>query len=242
MDIREMFDLLESGAEGASSEKIKEMTMKKIKEEKEGKIMKIKSIRKIIAISAAAAVFISATAFAAYKLLTPSEIASHAGYEKLAQAIEDEGTMFDTLPQQSGDYTISLLGIVSGKGLSYFESDIGVHEDRSYIIGAIERTDGKPLFDYPGLMLTPLISGHKPWEVNIFTLGGGKSEFIYEDQVDYFVYECDDLAAFKDNTVYIAVYEGIAPDNATFEMKDDGSISFKEDYEGVQALFEIPFN
>lgn len=210
---------------------------------------KKKIVKSTILIAASIAIMLGTTVFAAYKLMTPYEIAEKANYGELANVLSAEDTKFDLAPQQCGDYTVELLGITTGKNLSNFTEDFG-NEDRSYIIGAISRTDGNPILDYSGMMLTPLISGYKPWEVNIFTLGGGKSEFI-ENGVDYFVYECDSLEMFADHTIYIAVYGGTSPDgesigfspsNDIFAMDSDGSIRFADDYKGQGAIFTVPLD
>ncbi|MCI8979391.1 MAG: hypothetical protein HFE52_01850 [Clostridia bacterium] len=212
---------------------------------------KHKTIKGILCVAAVITALLGTTVFAAYHLMTASEIAEKADYNQLAGVLTENDTSFDIAPQQCGDYTVELLGITTGKNLSNFTEDVS-NDDRTYIVGAISRTDGKPLPDYAGLMLTPLISGYKPWDVNIFTLGGGKSEFISDDNmVDYFVYECDSLEMFADHTVYIAVYGGISPDGASagfapssdiFTMDGDGSIRFADSYKGDGAIFTVPFD
>ncbi|MCI8405001.1 MAG: hypothetical protein HFE49_08895 [Clostridia bacterium] len=211
---------------------------------------KHKTIKGILCIAAVIAALLGTTVFAAYHLMTASEIAEKADYHELADIMAEGDTNFDIAPQQCGDYTVELLGITTGKNLSNFTDD--VDDDRTYIIGSISRTDGKPILDYAGLMLTPLVSGYEPWDVNIFTLGGGKSEFITDDNMmNYFVYECDSLEMFADHTVYIAVYGGIssdgdstgfAPSRDIFTMDRDGSIRFADGYKGGGAIFTVPLD
>lgn len=218
-----------------------ELTMKK----------KNRTVKGILCVAAVITALLGTTVFAAYHLMTASEIAEMADYGELADILSENDTSFDIAPQKCGDYTVELLGITTGKNLSNFTEDIG-DDDRTYIVGSISRTDGKPLLDYPGLMLTPLISGYNPWEVNIFTLGARKCEFITDDDmVNYFVYECDSLEMFADHTVYIAVYgnmsedsnsAGFAPSPDIFAIDEDGSIRFAESYKGVGALFTIPLD
>lgn len=213
---------------------------------------KHRTIKGIVCVAAVVAALLGTTVFAAYHLMSAAEIAQKADYGRLSAVLAEEDTKFDMTPQQCGDYTVELLGITTGKNLSNFTDDVG-NDDRTYIIGAISRTDGKAISDdYTGLMLTPLVSGYKPWDVNIFTLGGGKSEFITEDNMaDYFVYECDSLEMFADHTVYIAVYggalpdwnsEGFAPSSDIFTMEEDGSIRFADNYKGAGAIFTVPFD
>lgn len=201
---------------------------------------KKKLIGRTLALAAAVICIIGTTAFAAVHFLSPSEVAKQVGYESLAEIMEDNGGLCDIPAQQSGDYEFQILGITSGANLSNFTE---VNENRSYIVGAISRIDGGKLADYPGVQMSPLISGYEPWRVNIFTLDGGKSEFIDDnDTVDYFVYECDDIEVFADRTVYIAFYEGIAPSSDIFKLNSNGSIEFNEGYIGIKALFEIPLD
>lgn len=202
---------------------------------------KNKAIKGTLCIAAAAAVILGTTVFAAYHLMTPAEIAERNEYHELAGILSEDDTKFDIPPQKCGDYTIEILGMTTGKNLSHFTEDFG-NNDRSYIIGAVFRNDEKPISDYLEMQLTPLISGYKPWEVNIWTLGGGKSEFM-ENGVVYFVYECDGIEIFADHTVYIAVYdEGLAPGTDIFTMEDDGSIHFADSYKGNGAIFTLPLD
>lgn len=198
------------------------------------------NMKKAILLIAAIICLIGTTALAAYHLLLPQEIAITAGYEELADVFEKDGTKFNIPLQQSGDYTIQILGLTSGKNLTIFTD---ADEDRSYIVGAVSRTDGGKLGNFEGIQMSPLISGYEPWKVNIFTLNGGKSEFISDDDmVDYFIYECDNIEIFADRTVYISFYEGIAPSAEIFKYNTDGTIEFNEHYTGVKALFEIPLD
>ena len=201
---------------------------------------KIINIKKTILLSAAIICLICTTVFAAYRLLSPKEIAVKAGYEHLAEVLGKDGTKLDIPPQQSGDYTLQILGIISGKNLGMFAD---VAADRSYIVGAISKTDGSALDNYTDIQMSPLVSGYEPWRVNIFTLNGGKSEFINDDNTaNYFVYECDTLEIFADRTVYLSFYEGLAPSAEIFKYNADGTIEFNQSYTGIKALFEIPLD
>lgn len=216
-----------------SPEKITEMTKSKIKEDN----MKTKRF-KLPLIAAAMIALLSITAFAAHQILSPKDIAMHVNDYKLAKNLAEIDTAFNFEPQISGDYTFQLLGIASGKRLSSFAE---VNDDKSYIVGAISRTDGTPLNDISDFMVTQLVSGYKPWQVNAFTLEGGRTSFVHEG-VNYFIFECSNIEIFADHTVYIAAYEGMSPGSETFVIKDDGSIDFNENYKGVKALFTVPLD
>lgn len=220
-----------------------ELTKNKIMEEQamSANTCKIKRIRFIPIIIAAAIVVLSVTVFAAISFLTPKDVAARFQKYKLAEAFSKEDTMLDIPAQTSEDYTIELLGIISGKNLDEIV-DAGVEKEHTYIVGAITRRDGKPMTDYSDLMITPLVEGYEPWRINIFSLGdGSKNSFIY-DGVEYFLIECGSVEIFADKQVYIAAFEGIAPNRETFVFSKDGAISFKDSYTGTKFLLEVPLD
>ena len=222
-----------------SSDRIIELTKNKIMEDT---IMNTKKSKKKLSVSLIAAALIAAlscTAIAAYYLLSPKDIATKLERYELAQCFTKDDTTFDIPAQTSGDYNIALLGMTSGKNL---DKVTDVDTDRTYIVGAITKTDGTEITEYTNLMITPLVSGYNPRQVNIFTIGnGGKSSFLYEG-IEYFLVECDNISIFADKIVYIAAYEGMVPDEKIFTINDDGSIVFNEIYKGVKALFEVPLD
>ncbi len=226
-----------------SADRVLELTKQKITEEQNMSTNPTKTKRKwsVSLVAAAMIAAISLTAFATYYFLTPKDIATHFERYELAEVFSKNDTTFDIPAQTSGDYTIELLGMTSGKNLDKV-AEADVDKELTYIVGAISKTDGTAMTDYSDIMITPLIEGYKPWQINIFTLGsGGKQAFIYEG-VEYFLVECSSVEIFADKQVYIAAYEGIAPSSEMFAIADDGTISFTESYTGVKALFEVPLD
>ena len=67
----------------------------------------------------------------------------------------------------------------------------------------------------------------RPWRVNAWTLGGFGAAFSREG-VAYYLFDYADLEIFADNTVYLAVYQGSVPDNATFTIDEDGFIALAQ--------------
>ena len=220
-----------------SPDKIIALTKKKIKEDTTDMNTPQKTIRVFLIAAAIVAAF-SITALAAYQFLSSGEVAKQLEDHKLAEYFSKEDIKFNFEPQTSGDYTFQLLGIASGKNLSDFAD---TDSEKSYIVGAISRADGKKLTDAPDIMVTPLVAGYKPWQVNAFTLDSGKRSFLHNG-TDYFIFECDNIEIFADPTIYIAAYEGIAPGAETFRMEADGSIRFQDSYEGVKAMFTLPMD
>lgn len=217
-----------------SPDKIAEMTKKKIKEDENmhGKKFTIPLI------AAALIAVLTAGALGAAHFLSPKDIAEQLEDKTLAAQFAKIDTPFALEPQTSGGYTIQILGVTSGKNLSDFTD---TDTEKSYVVGAISRTDGVPLTEYPDIMISPLVAGYRPWQINAFTLGGGRSDMLHEG-VDYFIFESDSLEIFADHTVYIAAYEGIAPGAETFAMEADGSIRYQDSYNGPRALFPLPLD
>lgn len=220
-----------------SEDKVIELTKRKIKEDTMN-LSKHKKKLSIPVVAAAMAAVLSISIFAAHHFLSPKEVATQLKDSKLAEYFSADDTKFDFEPQVSGGYTFQLLGVAAGKNLSSFTE---VEEDKSYIVGAIAKADGTPLTEYPDIMVTPLVAGFKPWQVNAFTLCGGRQNFLYEG-VDYFVFQCDNIEIFADHTIYIAAYEGMAPGADEFTMEADGNIRFNDSYTGAKAMFTLPID
>ena len=102
--------------------------------------------------------------------------------------------------------------MVSGENLDVRNQDL--ETAHTYAVMALRRLDGTPLdntFDLIGHPLTPLVAGYAPTAVNNWTLHAGASGFA-EDGVYYYLLDTQSLEMFADRTVYMAFYEGGAPD------------------------------
>jgi len=205
-----------------------------------------------LSVSAMVAILIVATsisAFAAWKLLTPKEIAENLGDEGLALAFDGEGAVAINQTQTIGGYKITLMGIVSGKEISDFKhSAEELFPDRTYSVLAISKVDGTPmpepldpLYDEMSFLVSPFIKGQHPKDLNIFTMNGAASWFI-KDGVMYRTMECDDIEVFSDRGLYIAVMDEFDIINAYKFNAETGEISRNTAYEGINALFDLPID
>ena len=195
-------------------------------------------------LAAAVAAAMTVTAAAAIVLLRPQEVARQAGNEALAAAFESEEAVAVNEAKTVGDYDVTLMGLVSGEGLSRVESlPGGVTRDKTYAVLAYARRDGTPIEeDVPDLTVSPLVEGYAPWRLNAWTLGGGTCTFA-QDGVLYYLFECDSVEPFADHTVYLAVYPGthIPPNAETFDFDETtGDIGVKEGAD--VALFTLPLD
>jgi len=235
----------------SSTEEPSEILNQKIKHRiKERKTMKPVRKRIAIALTAAFILVMSGSAFAAWKLLTPKQVAENFGDKSLAKAFDSENAVQINKSATSGDYIFTLLGMTSGRNLSDFKSSIqDIHPDRTYAVVSIERKDGTPIpamsdenYSEPPFIVSPLIKGQKPWQVNIFTMNGGYYQCVV-DGVIYRMIECDSIEMFADRGVYLYVGTGSFIDNQKVIYDEEtGEISLNANNKEAGALFELPLD
>lgn len=211
--------------------------------EKENVSVNFKSMRKMAVLAAAAVALLAVSVSAAMLWLTPSQVAERHGQPLLAAAFESEAAVEINETVETGDLSVTLLGLVSGENLDVQNQNLDI--THTYAVLSLRRLDGEPLdnetFDFIRYTMTPLVAGCSPAAVNSWTLNAGASGFA-EDGVYYYLLDTRDLEIFADHTVYMAFYEGGAPNNTVFTVRDDGTIAFCDDFTGVQALFELPLD
>ena len=222
------------------SSDFQDRTMARLAQEKERKPLKKMNLKAVL-LAAAVVAAMSVTAYAAITL-APRDVAQRAGNEALAAAFEGEDAITVNETKTVGDYNVTLMGLVSGTGLSRVESlPDSVDQDKTYAVLAYARTDGADITeDVPDLTVSPLVEGYAPWRLNAWTLGGGVSSFAQEG-VLYYLFECDNVEPFADHTVYLAVYPGThtPPSAELFGFEDaTGVITSK----GEAALFSLPLD
>jgi hypothetical protein len=233
-------------------EKVKNYEL--IKEEKhimKNTILK-SSFRRITAAVVALFTLTTVIVVAAWNLniLKPSEVADMFGEDVLSGAFDSEDAVNINSSVTSGNYTFTLLSVLSGKELrdkSYYNSE--TQDDRTYAVVAIQNADGTPMsFDYiygePGVSFfaSPLVKGLKPWLVNALTLHGGYSETI-ADGVLYRILECDTVAMFADRGLYFAISTSIFFNKDAFIYDEQtGEITANPDFDGASVIFNLPLD
>ena len=243
---------------------LNEQILRRVKEEaqmkeemKNGLKMSGRRSRKRMAVAAAIAAAVLAvgggTTYAAWRYLTPKEAAAELQDKKLVNAFSGEDVILVNETQTYGDYRTTLIGIVSGKDLTDYAMTTGgeIRADRSYWLLAIEHADGTPMPDTGSpeygtetFLTSPFIQGLEPWKYNIYTFGGGYSEFV-QDGVMYRMAECDNLELFADKEVYLCLADensaGIIKKAYSYD-ETTGKISRNEAYDGCNALFTLPLD
>lgn len=220
-------------------------------EENDIMMIKIKRKTPMVAMIAAVVLTLSVTAFAAVMLLNPQQVAEKLEDTSLSKAFTSENAIKINESVTEGDYTISLLGITSGKNLSDFKvvSNETVQTDATYAVVAIAKADGTPMpdtadenYDKERFFVSPLIKGYAPWRYNIMSMNGGYSEFV-QDGILYRLISCDNVEIFADKGLYLCVSSSDFYDiNAYNYDKATGEITSKDDYKGVNALFKLPID
>lgn len=199
---------------------------------------KTHNIKKIAVLAAAALCIIGTTVFAAYHLMSARDVASSLGDSKLAQYFDQQGFVSETVTD--GDYKATVLGITSGENLSDFKSSSWeIFSERTYAVVAVEKTDGTAMTYDDEILVTPLISGLKPWQYNIFTMNGGYTADII-DGILYRIIEFDSIEYFADRDVYMAVLSQPFLNNTSYAFDEStGEISPKEDFDGTNILIKL---
>ncbi len=195
-------------------------------------------------------VLIGTTAFAAGYFLKPSEIADKFADYTLSAAFESESAVNINTSVTSGNYTFSLLAIVTGKDITdmpYYSED--VQDERIYAVIAIQKVDGTPMpstqdseFGKTSFFASPLVKGLNPAKVNITTMNGGYSETVI-DGIMYRIVECDNFDIFADRGLYFAICTDMFYNGDAFICNEEtGEIKANPDYDGASAVFNLPLD
>ena len=208
--------------------------------EKETSKMNFSKSKKL-AVLVAAAVCLLAVSVSAVLFLTPADAAERLEDDPLAAAFESDEAVSLNETAASGDYTFTLLGMVSGEDLSALPAEYNGEtvRDRTYAVFTVARTDDTPLREQPNLSYSPLVAGYHVSAVNGWTLGATCQSFV-EDGVVYYLFDTQNLEMFADHTVYFAIYEGFVPSPSQFPTAEGGTISLAEGVTG--ALFTLPLD
>ena len=196
--------------------------------------------RRVIVLILILALAVPAGVYAAFRLLDPADTALLMEREELAKVFDKE--VADIVSKTDGDYTVSLLGMVSGRQLDALHFDDEDAAERNYAALAVQRTDGTPIEGYgnPNISVSPVIEGFDPalWNTAVFDNAWEKR---IVDGVLYCIADWKDLQMFGYRKMYIAVMEDtFVPSRELFDFDEKtGAITENETYDKVNLLFEI---
>lgn len=191
---------------------------------------------------------------AAVRYFSADQVAEETEDNKLAAAFNGKDAIDINETQQTGGYDITLLGMVSGKNLSDYESyvDGELQSDKTYAVVAIDKADGTKMQekDKDGynmsytdqFFVSPFIEGYNPNRYNAYAFNGGTTYFV-KDGVLYWLLETDNLEMLATHTIYLGVTESLGTVGEAYVYQEDsGKIEKKADYSGVNALFTLPID
>ena len=190
--------------------------------------------------------------YAAYRFLTAGEAAEKAGDNRLAEAFASEGAVLVNETQHFRNYDVTLLGVVSGDSISelVMEKNGELLDSRTCAAVAVSRTDGTPFpesmsdetYDDIRFFMSPLIRGCDPEKYNLETMNGSYVQFA-EGGILYRIIACDSIEKFADRQLYLCVSEGSEWNGEAYVYNaENGEISRREGYNGVNALFSLPID
>ena len=187
----------------------------------------------------------SITAYAAYRYLSPAQVADHVSTNgALTEAFEGDDAILVGETQQNNGYDITLLGLVSGKNLELCvpeEISPDLSDIRTYAAIAIAKSDGTEM-EYDNLCISPLINGVNWFVANNATLNVGLAWFM-QDGVVYELINCDNLQIFADRGVQLGVVDEFGREGSAFYMDPQSGIYHRNtDYEGTNVLFTLPLD
>lgn len=185
------------------------------------------------------------TTYAAYKYLHPSQIAQQiSDNNALSKAFESKDAVEVGETQTTNGYDVTLLGMVTGKGLEPYvpkEKSKEIKTENSYAAFAIAKSDGSAMEDR-NFCIAPMIGGVSLDEGNAATLGVLDTWFV-QDGILYELVACDNLQIFADRGVWLSVVDSFGNETAAFQMdSESGAYSKVESYHGTAALFQLPFD
>lgn len=204
-----------------------------------------------VAVAVISLLFVTTTAFSAWFFLKPSDVAKKFGDEKLSTAFDGETAVTINEAYTSGDYTFTLLAIMSGKDITDHQtySNGEILSDRTYAVVAIAKADGEPMpttmdeeYGNPSFYVSPYIKGLKPWQINANTMNGGYSETVV-DGIMYRMVECDEVTMFADKGVYLGINTGSFFNSEAFIYNEEtGELKANPDYSSSSVVFNLPID
>lgn len=187
----------------------------------------------------------SITAYAAYRYLSPSQVAEEVSESgALAKAFESDDAVLVNETQSTNGYDITLLGLVSGKNLELCvpqEAALELRETHTYAAVAIAKSDGTEM-EYRDFCISPLINGVEFSVANNVTLDTTLT-FFKQDGVIYNLIECDNLEMFANRGVQLGVVDSFGSETRAFKMDEETGVYTKQEgYEKTNALFMLPLD
>ncbi len=214
---------------------------------KENNQMKKYTFKKAIATAACIglAALSSVSVYAAYRYLSPSQVADRISTNKsVVDAFASKDAIAINETQCSNGYNITLLGLVSGENLQLHipeENAQTLTSSHTYAVVAIENIAGESM-KYENFCISPLINSVDFMIANNATMNTFLTYFE-QDGILYHLLECENLEIFADRGVQLGVVDSFGKETQAFYMDETTGIYYKqEEYEKTNALFSLPLD
>ncbi|MBR2045975.1 MAG: DUF4179 domain-containing protein [Agathobacter sp.] len=214
---------------------------------KEHHQMKTYKIKKSIATAACICLAMvgSISAYAAYRYLSPSQVADRIFDNKeIGEAFASKDAIIINETQTTNGYNVTLLGLVTGENLRTHipeETSNTLVTTNTYAVVAIEKADGSEM-DYQGFCVSPLINGVDFMIANNASMNTLLSYFE-QDGILYHLIECDNLEIFAGRGVQLGIVDNFGNETQAFYMDETTGVYHKQNgYEKTNALFTLPLD
>jgi hypothetical protein len=246
-----------------SNQSPSEALVQRTKQRMEEQYMNLKpnSKMRISLIAAVIIIILTTTGFAAWTFLKPEEVAKKTHNPRLESFIKSKYYTPVNQTKTDGDYEVTLLGFVSGKGLSSFMNfseeelknmtfggdltaenfrnmeDPNKDKEHTATIIAIKNEKNK-VFGRGGFYVTPLVNGDTPLAPPKNALGSMSYD---ENDVMYLIHVTDTIEPFADQKISLLVHSGFEFNSGSFNYSENSNdLSVNPAFEGVNLMFELP--
>lgn len=208
--------------------------------------MKKNNMKKMVAAACVGLAAVSSvSAYAAYRYLSPSEIANEVSDNgALAKAFESKDAIVVNETQTTNGYDVTLLGLVSGENLDICVPEdiaMSLNKSHTYAAVAVAKNDSSGM-EYRDFCVSPLINDVDFAIANNATLDATLS-FFEKAGIMYYLIECDNLEVFANRGVQLGVVDSFGCESRAFTMDETTGVYVKaEDYEQTNALFTLPLD
>ena len=218
-----------------------------LRKAKENTQMKTYRFKKAAAVAACIglAALGSVSVYAAYRYLSPAQVADHVSTNKsVVDAFASSDAIEINETQLSNGYNITLLGLVSGENLQLYipeENAQTLSSSHTYAVIAIESVDGKTM-KYEEFCISPLLNGVDFTIANNATMSNFLTYFE-QDGILYHLLECANLEIFAKRGVQLGVVDSFGKETQAFYMDETTGVYHKQEgYEKTNALFALPLD
>lgn len=248
----------------AQQERILQQTMQRIEGTRRPAVTVRRArlpVWRLVAAAAALCCLCAGGVAAAGHFLAPAQVAQQMEQWDLAALFAGPDAVPVEETQQTGDYTVTLLGLTSGANVTEYWSSAWEGSDapqgRSYAVLAVSRRDGTPMEDLDAetpdvtvsnSLVSPVLAAPDCplMDYNVYTMNGARRDLV-EEGGHYILVETDLLEPFADKNPQLAVVlnstAGISDLlNGYTQDPETGTIAPKAGMESQCLLFDLPID